>query len=66
MWHQTPGDSLITPTLILVESRKLYRKGHQWNDLMLLASTLVSEAPLWTLDHRLATAAREAGVAYLG
>ncbi len=50
----------------LVESRHLYGKGLQWNDMIILASCVVSRVPLWTLDMRLARAASELGVVYLG
>jgi len=48
----------------LVESRQLYARGLQWNDVILLASAIVSRVPLWTLDSALAEAAREIGHAY--
>ena len=44
------------------ESRKLYGRGLQWNDLLLLAAAKVSKAPLWTRDKRLASAAADFGV----
>lgn len=50
----------------LVESRHLYARGLQWNDIILLATCIVSDVPLWTLDSRLADAARDAGVSYQG
>ncbi len=50
----------------MVESRKLWGRGIQWNDASLLASSILSERPLWTLDQRLETIASEAGVAWAG
>lgn len=50
----------------LVESRQLYGKGLQWNDVILLASCIISNVPLWTLDLRLANQARLAGVGFRG
>lgn len=42
----------------LLERRKLFVRGVGWIDVHLLASALVSGAALWTLDARLADAAR--------
>lgn len=49
--------------LNLIEGARLWRRGIGWIDAHLLASALLSEAALWTLDARLAAAARLAGVA---
>ncbi len=46
----------------LVEDRKLWGLGIGWIDAHLLASALLSDCPLWTLDGRLARAAAAAGV----
>ena len=48
--------------LHLVESRRLWGKGLGWIDAHLLASALLSNCTLWTLDSRLRTAANELGV----
>lgn len=40
--------------LTFVESRRLYNRGIGWVDAHLLASALLSGAPLWTLDRHLA------------
>lgn len=48
----------------MVEARKLWGRGIQWNDVCLLAAAMLSEAPLWTADARLAQAASEAGVSF--
>jgi len=46
----------------LVEDRELWGLGIGWIDAHLLASSLLSNFPLWTLDGRLARAAVAAGV----
>ena len=46
----------------LVEARKLWGLGIGWIDAHLLASALLSNCPLWTLDGKLAQAAAAAGV----
>ncbi|MGJ8723562.1 MAG: type II toxin-antitoxin system VapC family toxin [Roseibacillus sp.] len=50
----------------MVENRQLSGRGIQWNDACLLASAILSERPLWTLDKRLADIATEAGVGWQG
>jgi predicted nucleic acid-binding protein len=61
-----PKQASWAETRHFVETRQLYGKGLQWNDMILLASCVVSRVPLWTLDRRLAEAAGEIGVAYSG
>jgi hypothetical protein len=46
----------------LIEDRKLWGLGIGWIDGHLLASALLSNCELWTLDTRLARAAAAAGV----
>ncbi|MFZ0964182.1 MAG: PIN domain-containing protein [Terriglobia bacterium] len=46
----------------LVEARKLWGLGIGWVDAHLLASALLSNCPLWTLDGGLVRAAAAAGV----
>ncbi len=46
----------------LVEVRKLWGLGIGWIDAHLLASALLSNCRLWTLDGKLARAAAAAGV----
>jgi hypothetical protein len=48
--------------LRLVKDRKLWGTGIGWIDAHLLASALLSEAELWTLDERLDRAAAAASV----
>ena len=43
--------------LSMIDRRKLAGSGIGWVDAHLLASSLLSDAPLWTLDRRLAAAA---------
>ena len=50
----------------LIEGRRLWGRGLQWNDACLLASAILGDVPLWTLDRRLADAAAETGVAWSG
>lgn len=46
----------------LVEDRGLWGRGLGWIDAHLVASALLSNCRLWTLDVRLAKAARELGL----
>ncbi len=48
--------------LILVESHRLMGRGLGWIDVHLLASARLGHSRLWTLDRRLAAAARELGI----
>lgn len=49
----------------LLENRTLWGKGLGWIDVHLLASTLISDARLWTLDRALHTAANRLGVNWM-
>lgn len=49
--------------LDLLHDRKLYGRGIGWIDIHLIASALLSNSSLWTLDERLKQAAAIAGVA---
>jgi predicted nucleic acid-binding protein len=54
------------PSLLsMVESRGLYGRGLQWNDMQLLAAAKLSNTPLWSRDKRLAAAAKELGVEWV-
>ena len=55
----------LSSILGMIESRGLYGRGLQWNDMQLLAAAKLSNAPLWTRDKRLAAAAMELGVAWV-
>ncbi len=46
----------------LLERRQLFGRGIGWIDAHLIASALLANAPLWTLDLRLHAAAVAAGV----
>jgi hypothetical protein len=50
--------------LVFLETEKLHGRGLGWIDVQLLTSARLSGCPLWTLDRRLAKAAREQGAAY--
>ena len=49
--------------LALIESRRLAGRGLGWIDAHLLASALIAEVPLLSLDRRLLATARALGVA---
>ena len=49
--------------MALLERRSLQNSGLGWIDVHLLASSLIAHVPLWTLDKRLAAAARSLGIA---
>ncbi len=52
-------------THVLLEENKLWGKGLQWNDLVILASVVTSPGTLlWTEDKRLADAAERFNVHY--
>jgi hypothetical protein len=44
--------------LSMIDSRRLAGAGIGWVDAHLLASALLTDAPLWSLDRKLAAAAR--------
>lgn len=48
--------------LELLEARRLWGRGLGWMDMHLLASGLLSGCRVWTLDKKLAQAARELGL----
>jgi len=50
----------------MVEARRLWGRGMEWNDARILASAVIGGVKLWTLDKRLAQAAQELGVAWNG
>jgi predicted nucleic acid-binding protein len=52
--------------LAFVDSHRLMGSGIGWVDAHLLASALLSNTKLWTLDKRLASVAREIGIATAG
>lgn len=48
--------------LRLVDNQRLYGQGLGWIDMHLLASAVLSHAPIWTLDKTLARSALAMGV----
>jgi hypothetical protein len=48
----------------MVEARRLWGRGIQWNDARILASALIGGVDLWTFDLRLDQIAAEIGVAW--
>jgi len=50
--------------LHLIEQQRLWGRGIGWVDAHLLASALLSGCKLWSLDQRLAAAARHLGMQY--
>ena len=47
----------------LIDRARLWRRGIGWVDVHLLASALIEQIRLWTLDQALHRAARDLGVA---
>jgi len=62
--HALPTAKLASSTevLRLVDDRKLWGRGLGWVDVHLLASALLSNCRLWTLDKKLGRAAAELGL----
>jgi predicted nucleic acid-binding protein len=61
-----PPLASFSETRQMVESRKLWGRGIQWNDARILASSVLGEIPLWTFDLRLQLIARELKIAFEG
>lgn len=61
-----PPIASFAETRQMVESRKLWGRGIQWNDAKVLASAILGEIPLWTFDLRLKTIAGEMNLDYAG
>jgi predicted nucleic acid-binding protein len=55
----TATQATTAEVLKLIEDRKLWGRGLGWIDAHLLASALISHCAFWTLDKRLAEAARD-------
>ena len=62
----TPPVATVDETHRMVEGRRLYGRGIQWNDAQLLASAVLGGAKLWTSDRRLREIAVEMNCAFLG
>lgn len=56
--------ALDTEVMRLIEKRRLWGLGLGWIDAHLLASALISDARIWTLDRRLRSAAKRLGVVW--
>ena len=65
LWSALPPAAEVSPAeaLRLIEDRRLWGKGLGWTDVLLIGSTLLSPARLWTRDRPLLRAARELGLA---
>jgi len=61
-----PPIATFDETRQMVESRRLWGRGIQWNDAQILASAVIAEVPLWTFDERLKEMAADLGVDYSG
>ncbi len=62
--HELPQANPASNAEVLrfVEDRRLWALGLGWIDVHLLASAVLSNCELWTLDKRLARAARQLGL----
>ena len=61
-----PPIASFSETQQMVEARRLWGRGIQWNDANILASSVLAGVPLWTLDRRLKTISEEMGVSFTG
>ncbi|MBS1859893.1 MAG: PIN domain-containing protein [Acidobacteria bacterium] len=59
-----PGATTVSDEEVMqfIEDRRLWGRGLGWIDFHLLASAMLSECGLWTLDRRLSRTARELGL----
>jgi predicted nucleic acid-binding protein len=57
-------EATFSEVLNMLESRRLFGCGLQWNDVILLAAAKLSAVRLWTRDKRLAAAAEEFGIGW--
>ena len=61
-----PPIATFTETRQMIEARRLWGRGIQWNDARILASAILGQVPLWTFDLRLGEIAKELGVGFEG
>lgn len=61
-----PPIASFSETQRMVEARRLWGRGIQWNDANILASSVLGGVPLWTLDLRLKAIAGEMGASFTG
>jgi predicted nucleic acid-binding protein len=68
LFEPLPAADLVphAEVLAFVRQRRLTRRGIGWIDAHLLASTLVSQAELWTVDAALSATAADLGVGFRG
>jgi predicted nucleic acid-binding protein len=50
----------------LIETKGLFGKGLQLNDVLIFGTALIQKIPLWTENHRLLELATEYGIAWKG
>jgi predicted nucleic acid-binding protein len=64
LWSALPPAAEVSPAeaLRLIEEKRLWGKGLGWTDVLLIGSTLLSPARLWTRDRPLLRAAKELGL----
>lgn len=60
-----PPIATFAETRQMVEARRLWGRGIQWNDARILASAILGQVPLWTFDIRLGEIARELGAGFV-
>ena len=67
LWSALPAAAEVSPAeaLRLIEDRQLWGKGLGWTDVLLIGSTLLSPARLWTRDRPLFRAAKGLGLAVM-
>ncbi len=59
-----PPIATFAETRQMIEARRLWGRGIQWNDARILASAILGQVPLWTFDVRLSEIAKELGVGF--
>ena len=67
LFQSLPSTPMVEPTEILdfIENKSLMGRGLGYVDIHLLASAILGNVVLWTIDHRLLEAAIELSVAYM-
>jgi len=65
LWSALPPAAEVSPAeaIGLIEEKRLRGKGLGWTDILLIGSSLLSSARLWTRDRPLLRAANELGIA---
>jgi len=62
--HGSIEPASLEETLYFIEENKLMGKGLGWADVNLLASSILNNFVLWTMDRRLSSAADKLKVSY--